>query len=81
MLDYKVRWHDRGQTAAVTPNATPDLTYLVDISDPHNYTCSCDTFMYKPDPQKVGAHMVNRDPCRHITLVYMLLCTGFLSTK
>jgi hypothetical protein len=81
MLEYKVRWHDRGQTVAVCPKATPEITYIVDISDANSQSCTCDTFMYKADPQKVGYHRVNTDPCRHITLVQMLIRTGFLSNK
>ena len=75
MLDYKLAWYVMGSVISVTPNTKPDITYLVDLED---MCCTCDTYMFKADPQLVGTQRVNRDPCRHIILVQHLIGKGLL---
>ena len=79
MLDYRVAWYHKGKVAAVVPNAYPETTYLVDVDDNHGeMSCTCDTYMFKADPQKVGPQNVNKDPCRHVLLVRALIRTKML---
>jgi len=79
MLQYRLSWYNPGRVIAVTPNNKPEITYLVDVEDNKGkMSCTCDSFMFKPDPQMAGAQHVNQEPCRHILLARLLLKRGLL---
>lgn len=80
MLDYHLAWYNQGRVVAVTPRNKPDITYLVDLEDNRKQmSCTCDTFMYKPDPQLPGYIRTAFKPCRHILLVRLALKRGLLT--
>ena len=79
LLQYRLSWYNPGRVIAVVPNSNPEITYLVDIEDNRGkMSCTCDSFMFKPDPQRAGPHHVNQEPCRHILLARLLLKRGLL---
>lgn len=80
MLDYHLAWYNQGKVVAVTPRNKPDITYLVDLEDnKKQMSCTCDTFMYKADPQLPGYIRVPFKPCRHILLVKLAIKRGLLT--
>lgn len=79
MLDYRLAWYNPGSVVAVVPNHRPEITYLVDIEDNQGeMSCTCDSFMFKPDPQLGGAKARSHVPCRHIQIVRLVLKRGLL---
>jgi hypothetical protein len=79
MLQYRLSWYNMGRVIAVTPNNNPEITYLVDVEDNKGkMSCTCDSFMFKPDPQLVGPQQANQEPCRHILLARLMLKRGLL---
>lgn len=79
MLQYHLSWYNPGRVVAVVPKRSPEITYLVDIEDNGGrMSCTCDSFMFKPDSQLAGPHHVNQEPCRHILLARLLLKRGLL---
>jgi len=79
MLQYHLSWYNPGRVVAVVPKRSPEITYLVDIEDNGGrMSCTCDSFMFKPDSQRAGPHPVNQEPCRHILLARLLLKRGLL---
>jgi hypothetical protein len=78
-LEYRAIWYHPGKVVAVAPIHDPEITYLVDIEDNNGQmSCTCDSYMFRPDPRMVAFANVSQEPCRHIRLVRALLKMGVL---
>jgi hypothetical protein len=79
LLNYRLAWYNKGRVVAVVPLSKPDTTYLVDLEDNEGrMSCTCDSFMFKPDPQLVGQQRSNSVSCRHTFLVGFALKRNLL---